>query len=257
MEIVRTLDELHRSFPKLQFDKLVPCNCPGCAATPMPHFFNLGKLLERLKNRKETVECENPPYAEVQIRSLVDDVILQTKVSPQETTNNYYGPVHQGKDGIMTNDNITVGNISGSSGLAIGSGAASTVHNSTTGDTFNLSGDFRGANVNIKSRLENVQQTIGALPHADETAKAELQQLISQLNDALQAAPADKTEEAEAVAQMAETLVETAASEKPNKLMVQITGEGLKKAAENMAAVMPTVLGIAMQIVTAVARLAG
>jgi uncharacterized protein (UPF0261 family) len=120
-----------------------------------------------------------------------------------------------------------------------------------------MSGDFRGANVNIKSRLENVQQTVGALPHADETAKAELQQLISQLNDALQAAPADKTEEAEAVAQMAETLVETANSEKPNKMMVQITGEGLKKAAENMAAVMPTVLGIAMQIVTAVAALAG
>ncbi len=100
-----------------------------------------------------------------------------------------------------------------------------------------------------------MQQTIGALPHADEAAKAELQQLIAQLNDALQEAPEDKAEEAEAVAQMAETLVETANSEKPNKMMVEITGDGLKKAAENVAAVMPTVLVIAMQIVTAVANL--
>ena len=30
MEIVRTLDDLHRSFPKLQYDKLVPCNCESC-----------------------------------------------------------------------------------------------------------------------------------------------------------------------------------------------------------------------------------
>ena len=124
-----------------------------------------------------------------------------------------------------------------------------------SGDTFNLSGDFRGANVNVKSKLEKVQQTIGALPHADEAAKAELQQLISQLNDALQEAPEDKAEEVEAVAQMAETLVDAASSEKPNKMMVQITGEGLKKAAENVAAVMPTVLVIATQIVTAVANL--
>ncbi len=158
-------------------------------------------------------------------------------------------------DNRGSGDNITTGDISSSSGVAIGSGAVSTVYNSTAGDTFNMSGDFRGANVNIKSRLENVQQTIGALPHADEAAKAELQQLIAQLNDALQEAPEDKAEEAEAVAQMAETLVETANSEKPNKMMVEITGDGLKKAAENVAAVMPTVLVIAMQIVTAVANL--
>lgn len=78
MEIVRTLDDLHRSFPKLRYDKLVPCNCLGCVAAPMPHFFRLGKLLERLQNRRETIECDNPPYAKVEIRSLVDDGILQT-----------------------------------------------------------------------------------------------------------------------------------------------------------------------------------
>lgn len=228
MEIVRALDDLHRSFPKLRYEKLVPCNCETCAASGSPHFFRLGKLLERLQHRRETIECDNPPYAKVQIRSLVDDAILQAELYSREEARIY-----------VQGDYFAQGD------------------KRMTGDTFNMSGDFRGANVNIKSRLTNVQQTIGKLPNADDAAKAELQQLVAQLNDALQQAPEDKAEEAEAVAQMAETLVETANSEKPNKMMLQITGEGLKKAAENIAAVMPTVLGIATQIVTAIMGLAG
>lgn len=129
------------------------------------------------------------------------------------------------------------------------------MHFGPSGDTFTMSGDFRGANVNIKSALTNVTQTIGALPDA-EPAKAELEKLIKELNDALQQVPADKAEEAEAVAQSAELLVKTATEEKPNKTMIQISGEGLKQAAKNVAEVMPIVLTIAAQIVAAVAKLA-
>ena len=124
----------------------------------------------------------------------------------------------------------------------------------STGDTFTMSGDFRGANVNIKSTLTNVTQTIGALPTDDSSAKDELERLIQELNDALQQAPDDKAEEAEAVAKSAELLVKTATEEKPNKTMVQITGEGLKQAAQNMADVIPAVVTIAAQIVAAIAK---
>jgi ABC-type transporter Mla subunit MlaD len=131
------------------------------------------------------------------------------------------------------------------------------MNDKSTGDTFTMSGDFRGAIVNIKSTLTNVSQTVGALPNADESAKDELKQLIQQLSQALEQAPPDKVEEAEAVAKSAELLVQTATEEKPNQTMVQITGEGLKQAAKNIAEVMPTVLTIATQIVTTVAKLAG
>ncbi|MCP4358627.1 MAG: hypothetical protein GY796_11470 [Chloroflexi bacterium] len=184
------------------------------------------------------------------------EVVEQSQPS-QGTTHVYNAPVYQqGEGGTMTNindnresgDNITVGNISNSSGVAIGSDAASTVSNSTTGDTFNMSGDFRGANLNIKSTLTDVTQSIGALPHADDATKAELERLITELNETLQKAPEDRAEEAEAVAEMAKTLVETASAEKPNKTMLQISGEGLKQAAKNIADIMPTVLGIATKI---------
>ncbi|MBN1815589.1 MAG: caspase family protein [Anaerolineae bacterium] len=128
------------------------------------------------------------------------------------------------------------------------------IHFGSSGDTFNMSGDFRGAMLNIKSTLRNVTQTIGALPLADASTKAELEKLVKDLNDALQQAPPDKAEDAEAVAQSAEALIEQASKEKPNRKMIEISGEGLKKAAQNLAGVIPTVLTIATQIVAAIAR---
>jgi hypothetical protein len=125
------------------------------------------------------------------------------------------------------------------------------------GDTFNMSGDFRGAIINIKSTLTNVNQTVAAWPNLDESAREELQQLIEQLSESLEKVPQDKVEEAEAVAQSAEHLVSVATEEKPNKTMIQITGEGLRQAAENLADVMPIVLTIATRIVTTVSKLAG
>ncbi len=124
-------------------------------------------------------------------------------------------------------------------------------------DRFNMSGDFRGAIVNIKSTLTNVQQSIGEIRTTDETTRKELEALIEQLSEALQTVPAEKQEQAEAVAETAKVLVETAKAEKPNKTMLQISGEGLKQAAQNLAGVLPTVVTIASQIVMTVIKLTG
>lgn len=123
-------------------------------------------------------------------------------------------------------------------------------------DTFNLSGNFDGAIINIKSTLRNVTQTVNTLPGADESTKAELARLIEQLNEALQKVPSEKAEDAEAVADSAKALVDAANKPKPNKATLQITADGLKKAAENIAAVTPAVVGLATQIVAAVFKLA-
>lgn len=123
-------------------------------------------------------------------------------------------------------------------------------------DTFNMSGDFRGAILNIKSTLRNVTQTVNTLPGADASAKAELARLIEQLNEALQKVPSEKAEDAEAVADSAKALVDAANKPKPNKATLQITADGLKKAAGNIAAVTPAVAGIATQIVAAIFKLA-
>jgi methyl-accepting chemotaxis protein len=125
------------------------------------------------------------------------------------------------------------------------------------GDQFNLSGDFRGAIVNLKSTLKNVRQSAGQIPGGDEDGRKQLQELIDKLAAELEKTPPEKKEDAEAVAETAKALVDQAKSEKPNKTLLQISGEGLKQAAQNLASVMPSVASIAVQIVTAVARLSG
>lgn len=124
-------------------------------------------------------------------------------------------------------------------------------------DRFNMSGDFRGAIINIKSTLTNVQQSVGEIHSTDETARKELETLIQQLSEALEKVPAGNEDQAQAVAETAKVLVDTAKAEKPNKTMLQISGEGLKQAAQNLAEVVPAVVGIAGQIVLAVAKLTG
>jgi hypothetical protein len=123
------------------------------------------------------------------------------------------------------------------------------------GDQFNLSGDFRGAIVNIKSKLQNVQQTVGEIQGGDETARKELYDLIGKLSRELEKLPANRKEEADAVAETAKTLVEQAKVDKPNKTLLHINGEALKEAARSLGEILPSVLTIAAQIVMTVAKL--
>ena len=56
---------------------------------------------------------------------------------------------------------------------------------------------------------------------------------------------------------MTEDLVESGKQEKPNKRLLEIKGESLKAAAENLAEVTPTIVTIASQIVKFVLMAAG
>ena len=160
--------------------------------------------------------------------------------------NHYHGPVYKGDGGTMDNsgDNITMGNVENSGNMAIGRGAQA----SSSGDTFNMSGNFSGANVNIKSTLTNVTQSIGNLPQTGDDDKAELNRLLAELNDTLQQIPENRADEAETITELLKTLVDQASASKPKPLL-KITGDGLKQAAQNIADIMPNVLSIATKIV--------
>ena len=119
----------------------------------------------------------------------------------------------------------------------------------------NMFGDFRGSVVNVASILTSVRQGVSALSGVDAVTKQELQQLVEQLKEALQTAPPEKAEDVEAVAWAAESLVEATVEERPNKVKIEITKDGLRKAAQNIATITPTVLSIAEQIISAIGRL--
>jgi hypothetical protein len=179
------------------------------------------------------------------------------------------------KTDVTYGDRITTGTVSGT-GIAIGHGARSNVRNVNTGggdyaeghmdkrsgtfvsgDQFTMSGTFSGAILNIKSTLTNVAQSIGAAPNGDTATKAQLQALIAQLSAELQKIPAEKAGEAEAVAETAKAAVEQATKAQPNTTMVQISAEGLKQAAQNLAAVLPTVVPLAERVADMLRKMIG
>jgi hypothetical protein len=112
-------------------------------------------------------------------------------------------------------------------------------------------GDVSGGRIAIAGRLSH---TIQQAPALDQAAKTELDSLLHQLQTALAGLPAAHQDEAEAVAEMAQDLVEKAARPDPNRRTITITAEGLQKAAENLKAITPTVLTIAAQIAATISR---
>ena len=150
-------------------------------------------------------------------------------------------------------DKITVGDIQGT-GIAIGKGATAQIRR---GDTFNMSGDFRGAILNLNATLDNVSQTIAGMSTDDQATRDELSLLVANLREELNKLPAEHVEKAEAVVQTTEAVVQQTAAAKPNRTMLNITAEGLKQAAANIAGVMPKVVEIAAGIVAAAWKIVG
>jgi hypothetical protein len=124
-----------------------------------------------------------------------------------------------------------------------------------SGDHIEMSGDFREAIVTVKSHLDQARQTIQAVPYGDKSQKQVLLQQIAELQAQLAQAPPAHAEAAAKVARSVEHLAYELQAEPMDKEMARITGEGLKKAAENLKEVMPTVLTIATQIVNYILHL--
>ena len=125
------------------------------------------------------------------------------------------------------------------------------------GDKFNLTGDFRGSIVNLKSTLRNVHQIAGEIPNASEDDRKKLQELVVRLTSELEKVPPAQKDEVEAVAITATALVEQAKDGKKNKTLLRITGEGLKSAASNLAPMIPAILPIVSQMILTVAKMSG
>jgi len=115
------------------------------------------------------------------------------------------------------------------------------------GDNINIS-DIQGSNINLKASLTQVDQRINALIGQDVAEQVELKALIKQLFLLLSNAPQGQAEAAEVVVRRVETAVEEAGKAKPDKEVIAFSLDSLKKAATNLAAVIPDILPLASKI---------
>jgi len=70
------LDKINSSYERLKdkCKKLIPCLCETCTSLENPHFHDYAELKERIANKKYTIECRKPPYKDVDILKLVEDI---------------------------------------------------------------------------------------------------------------------------------------------------------------------------------------
>ncbi|MDZ4720712.1 MAG: hypothetical protein SH847_19830 [Roseiflexaceae bacterium] len=213
-------------------------------------------------------------------------------VSGQVFSGSFHGPVtigpqvsghiQSGRDvNFATNQTITnqgdtirVGDISGSSGVAIGRNAraistgggdyaerdidkrkgtfvSGDQHNS--GNTYTVSGS---GNI-INSTLTNVNQLIGAATQLNPQDAEQLKGLVAQLSAELEKARTQNPEAAAEVAKRTEDAVSKATAPKPDKEDVEYTLGRLTKAATNIGGVIGTVLPIATQIADFIRKMVG
>jgi len=102
----------------------------------------------------------------------------------------------------------------------------------------------------IDSQLDNARQDLVSSSFVDPISQVELIKLMTDLKADLASLPKQRAEEAQLIARTVEELVKETMNSRPDKEKLRISGERLKKAAENVAAVMPNVLVIASQILS-------
>jgi len=125
--------------------------------------------------------------------------------------------------------------------------------NVKVGDT-NITGHFQNVNFNIDSKLEKVTQSIGSLPNVKQESKEEVTNLLDKLREELKEVPSEKASETEKVIKRIEALVEEAGESEPDKEEIKTRSNSLKKAAENLASVTPTVFNLACEVATVISK---
>lgn len=104
--------------------------------------------------------------------------------------------------------------------------------------------EIRGDNnsINNLSVSNSVNSGIQANKYPAEDKRNDIYKLLERLNNELQEISAEHAEEAEAIAELAKVLVETVAKDVPNKKLVKIHMENLRKAADDVASITQKVL---------------
>ena len=102
--------------------------------------------------------------------------------------------------------------------------------------------------VTIQSRLDHVTQTVQHLQAWPAARKQELADLLAELTESLKGIADKRPDDAERVATTAELVVAEATKANPDKGFLSITTDGLRKAAEAVADIAPTVLAVAGKV---------
>ncbi|WP_366838087.1 COR domain-containing protein [Nostoc sp. LPT] len=68
------LEKIHKSYERLEYKTLVPCNCEKCKDSQTPYFYERDVLYNSLDARNYQIQCQKS-FRMVDVRKLIDDVL--------------------------------------------------------------------------------------------------------------------------------------------------------------------------------------
>ncbi len=71
--ITHEMDKIHKSYERLQYQTLVPCNCKSCNNSKTPHFYSREVLYKFRENNRYQIQCQDSGDM-VDVQRLIDDV---------------------------------------------------------------------------------------------------------------------------------------------------------------------------------------
>ena len=186
------LDRIHYSYNRLNYRKLIPCNCHQCKNSQSPYFYPFDSLRTFIAHKQYNIQCQNS-YEMVNVLSLIDDLVdLQPLISQDKQDINksfhFEGDIQKLVHQLLEQDDI-LGDIMTSDRKIEVSGA-----------TVNVSGAVAFSLDDISGKVAN---TINQLPSfEDEPDKKELKKLLSQLQSAAIEEDLDEEEKEETLEQI-------------------------------------------------------
>jgi len=72
--LLRDLTALHKETPGIKVEERIPCICDACKESDAPTFYRYSQLKTRKENQKKTIECDKPPFCEVNIDELLGNI---------------------------------------------------------------------------------------------------------------------------------------------------------------------------------------
>ena len=158
------------------------------------------------------------------------------------------GPVINTGGGGYVGGNVTAGG-------DVNLGAKTIGGDEIKGSKYVMSGDFRGAVLNIESHLSHVTQAIMAAPGGDATARADLNSLVAGLQAEIEQLPEGQAAAAETLTARLERVTKALAD--GDAELVDIGGAALERAADALGDTRPGIPAVARQITAAIRGMMG
>ena len=205
------LDHIHSSIKKISVSKQIPCKCSeNCL-----QLYDYENLLDvERDNDSKLIQCH------ISFKDMPISLLLEGYKKNEERYKEYdethgrtiinYGEITMSKDNIHIHDVV--------------------------------------GPVNVKARLDHVEQMVMGAPAVEDTKKKELSSLIEELKEALEPAASAKSDDTDRVIEDAERVAKEVSREKPNKSRLLSITEDFKETAKAVENIAPLAVKVATKI---------